>query len=449
MSAPSVDSASSDRSPEVDGYPSFAEAFWFWLKLGLISFGGPAGQIALMHRELVETRRWISEAHFLHALNFTMLLPGPEAQQLATYLGWRLHGTKGGIAAGALFVIPSMFVLFALSWIYMAGRDVEWLGAFFHGLLAAVIAIIAQAIVRIGSKALKSPALWGVAVLSFVAIFFFNISFVFIILVVAVVGWLGHMVAARQFPATGDVGAGQQEEGWEVLKLRPNPVTGWGRTVKVVAVCLTLWWVPVLVLASIWGWQSTAAQQGVFFSKAAMVTVGGAYAVLPYVAQQAVEQYGWLTHGQMMTGLGLAETTPGPLIMVLQFVGFVGGWQHPGDWTPLMGATVGSLITTWVTFVPCFLFIFLGGPYVERLGKIPRLSASLTAITAAVVGVILNLGVAFGIHALWTEEGQVDWLILGMAVASLVALQRFKVPVIPVILACGLVGVLGWGVMGA
>lgn len=414
--------------------PTFSEALRYWLKLGFISFGGPAGQIAIMHKELVEKRRWISDAHFLHALNFCMLLPGPEAQQLATYLGWRLHGAKGGIAAGALFVLPSVFILFGLSWLYTAGGHLPWLAAIFHGLLGAVIAVVAEAVLRIGKKALKTPALWCLAAASFVAIYFFHVSFVLIIAAAALLGYFGPR---SQFPA--GKGHGEAKE-TDAIELPPVKPATWTRTFIVSTLCLTLWWLPVFGIAAWLGWSSTQAQQGLFFSKAALVTFGGAYAVLPYVAQQAVETHGWLTHPQMMSGLALAETTPGPLIMVLQFVGFVGGWQHPGVLSPLAGATLGALITTWVTFLPCFLFIFLGAPHIEKLGEQPRLSAALTAITAAVVGVILNLGVKFTTHALWPASGGFDVFIATLAVAAFIAMQRFKVGLMAVIGACAVLG---------
>ncbi|WP_395731937.1 chromate efflux transporter [Prosthecobacter sp.] len=420
--------------------PTFATALRYWLKLGCISFGGPAGQIAIMHKELVEKRRWISETHFLHALNFCMLLPGPEAQQLATYLGWRLHGAKGGIAAGALFVLPSVFILFGLSWLYMAGGHLPWLAAIFHGLLGAVIAVVAEAVLRIGKKALKSSTLWLVAALSFVAIYFFQVSFVLIVLGAALLGYLGHRVLPKQFPAGKGHGAAKDDV--HSLTLPPAPRATWARTLTITALCLTLWWLPVFALAAWLGWGSTQAQQGLFFSKAALVTFGGAYAVLPYVAQQAVEIHGWLSHPQMMSGLALAETTPGPLIMVLQFVGFVGGWQHPGALSPFAGATAGALITTWVTFIPCFLFIFLSAPHIEKLGEQPRLSAALTAITAAVVGVILNLGVKFTTHALWPASGGFDAFIAVLAIAAFIAMQRFKAGLMPVIGACALLGLV-------
>lgn len=432
---------SSSSSPSA---PTFREAVRYWWWLGCISFGGPAGQIAIMHKELVEKRRWISDAHFLHALNFCMLLPGPEAQQLATYLGWRLHGARGGIAAGALFVIPSMFLLFLLGWVYVAGGHLPWLAAIFYGLLPAVIAVVAEAVLRIGKKALRSPSLVALAAASFVAIYFFHVSFVLIVLAAAVLGAVGHRFLPAQFPAgKGHGSSGHTAEGPSLL-LPPAPRPTWRRALAVSLLCLALWWLPVFGVAAWLGWESTAAQQGVFFSKAALVTFGGAYAVLPYVAQQAVETHAWLSHEQMMAGLALAETTPGPLIMVLQFVGFVGGWQHPGALTPLGGATLGAAITTWTTFLPCFLFVFLGAPHIERLGEQPRLSAALTAITAAVVGVILNLGVKFALHAMWPDPGGVfDPFVAVVAAAAFLAMWRFKIGLMPVIGACALLG-LAW-----
>ena len=435
----------SGPAAEVTIHPPFAKALRFWIKLGFISFGGPAGQIAIMHRELVEKNRWISDGHFLHALNFCMLLPGPEAQQLATYLGWRLHGARGGIAAGLWFVLPSVFLLFGLSWLYMAGGHIPWLAAIFYGLLAAVVAVIAEAILRIGKKALRSPALWMVAALSFVAIHFFGISFVFIILAAATAGWVGNRLYPRAFPGAGAVPSSKLFPIAEV-SLPAAPRATRARSLRVILVSTVLWGLPLLALGLWLGWESTPVQQGLFFTKAAFVTFGGAYAVLPYVAQQAVENHQWLTHPQMMSGLALAETTPGPLIMVLQFVGFVGGWQHPGGLSPLGAATLGALITTWVTFIPCFLFVFLGAPHVERMGGHRRLSAAMTAITAAVVGVILNLGVHFARHALWPtgQEGRADWFIAGLAIFAFVALHRFKVGLIPVLGGCALAGFLAF-----
>jgi chromate transporter len=437
METPSANS--SDR-PD---FPSFKIALRYWFRLGWISFGGPAGQIAIMHKELVEKRRWISEGHFMHALNFCMLLPGPEAQQLATYLGWRMHGWRGGIAAGALFVLPSIFILFGLSWLYMAGGHLPWLAAIFYGLLPAVIAVVAEAVLRIGKKALKSPALWTLAALSFSAIYYGKVSFVIIILAAGMIGWIGHRISPRQFPGGNGHGSKGSEEDRGYLELPPSPRSSWKRSAGITTLCLLLWWIPILALGLWLGWQSTPFAQGVFFSKAALVTFGGAYAVLPYVAQQAVEKFAWLSHPQMMGGLALAETTPGPLIMVLQFVGFVGGWQFPGSLSPLAGATVGALITTWATFIPCFLFVFLGAPEVERLREQPRLGAALTAITAAVVGVILNLGVKFAEHALWPSPAlNFDWFVAVVALVAFTAMQKFKVGLMPTIGACAVLGFL-------
>jgi chromate transporter len=422
--------------------PDFSEALRFWIKLGCVSFGGPAGQIAMMHRELVEIRRWIDHKRFMDALNFCMLLPGPEAMQLATYLGWRLHGAKGGIAAGAMFVIPSIIVLFVLAWGVMVGAGMAWVDALFLGLMAAVIAIVAQALCRIGRRALTTPALWAIAAGAFIAIFWGNVSFVWIILSAAALGLLGNHLFPKMFPVGGQHGGGEASE-MRACILPPIPQAGWRRACRVLAMCGALWAAPMVVLGLWLGWQSVPSQQGWFFSKAALVTFGGAYSVLPYVAQQAVETHGWLDHSQMMTGLALAESTPGPLIMVLQYVGFVGGWQNPGALTPLLAATVGALITTWVTFLPCFAFIFLGGPYVERLGEMPRVSAALTALTAAVVGLILNLGVAFTRHAVWSDETTFRWPLALLAIAAFIALTRTKLGMIPVLAACGAIGLLG------
>lgn len=421
--------------------PRFSEALRFWWKLGWISFGGPAGQIAIMHKEIVEKRRWLSEDHFLHALNFCMLLPGPEAQQLATYLGWRLHGARGGIAAGALFVLPSMFLLLALGWLYMAGGDIVWVQGIFYGLTAAVIAIVASAVKRIGSKALQTPSLWALAATAFVMIRFFEISFVIIILGAALLGWVGSRWSPKQFPAGKGHGASGTADG-PVVELPNAPPASLARAVVVSVLCLTLWWLPVAIFGWVSGAQSLYFQQGLFFSKAALVTFGGAYAVLPYVAQMAVEQYGWLTQTQMMAGLGLAETTPGPLIMVLPFVGFVAAWQAPGALSPWAAGTLGALITTWVTFLPCFWFVFLGAPHVEGLRKRPALASALTAITAAVVGVILNLALWFAWHALRPESGGTDWFIAVAAIGSWIAMEKAKVGVIPTLAACAALGLI-------
>ncbi|MEO5715861.1 MAG: chromate efflux transporter [Luteolibacter sp.] len=421
--------------------PSFGEALRFWWKLGWISFGGPAGQIAIMHKELIERRRWMNEEHFLHALNFCMLLPGPEAQQLATYLGWRLHGASGGIAAGVLFVLPSVFILWSLSWLYMAGGSITWVEGIFYGLIPAVIAIVVSAVKRIGSKALKSPSLWGLAGLAFVAIFWFKISFVIIILAAALTGWIGGKFYPKQFPAGKGHGKSHAGE-MPCVVLPPAPRASIGRTILISTVCLILWWVPVIATGLLLGWKGIHFQEGLFFSKAALVTIGGAYAVLPYVAQMTVEKFGWLAQKQMMAGLGLAETTPGPLIMVLQFVGFVAAWQHPGDLSPLAAGTLGALVTTWVTFLPCFLFVFLGAPHVEGLRERPGLASALTAITAAVVGVILNLAIWFAWHALRPVGGGFDWFVAVVAIGAWLAMERFKIGVIPTLGACAVLGMV-------
>jgi chromate transporter len=431
----------SDRLNHPPPAPTFAEALRFWWKLGWISFGGPAGQISIMHKEIVEKQRWMGEEHFLHALNFCMLLPGPEAQQLATYLGWRLHGARGGIAAGVLFVLPSVFILFGLSWLYMAGGDIKWVQGLFYGLIPAVIAIVVSAVKRIGSKALKSPCLWVLSLLAFVAIFVFKISFGWIILTAAATGFVGGKHFPKQFPAGkghGKSGA----EGESCVALQPPPRAGAGRTVMVSGICLVLWWLPVVAAGLLLGWRGIHFQEGLFFSKAALVTIGGAYAVLPYVSQMAVEHYGWLGQRQMMAGLGLAETTPGPLIMVLQFVGFVAAWQNPGDLSPLVAGALGALMTTWVTFLPCFMFVFLGAPHVEGLRERPALASTLTAITAAVVGVILNLAIWFGWHALRPEGGGIDGFVAVVALAAWVAMERFKIGVIPTLGVCAVLGMI-------
>jgi chromate transporter len=427
--------------PTVVPRPTFREALRFWLKLGFISFGGPAGQIAIMHEELVERRRWIGERRFLHALNFCMLLPGPEATQLATYCGWLLHRTWGGIAAGVLFVLPSALLLWLLSYVYVAYGQVPWLAAAFYGLKPAVTAVVAAAVIRIGRKALKNEVLWALAAVAFVAIFFLNVPFPAIVGGALVLGFFGARVWPVKFAGTSHgATAGEDSVMDDRDEAAAHTRPSMGRAFKVIAVSLVLWWAPVIA-AGLWqGWGGTLAQEGMFFSKAAMVTFGGAYAVLPYVGQQAVEQHAWLTAPQMLDGLGLAETTPGPLIMVVQFVGFLGGWNHPGEMSPLLAATLGAAITTWTTFVPCFLWIFLGAPYLERLRGNAALGGALTAVTAAVVGVVLNLAVWFGWQVFHPRAGVVDWFALALAAAAFVTLQRFKNGMIPVLFACALAG---------
>jgi chromate transporter len=430
-------------------HPSFREALRFWLKLGSISFGGPTGQIAIMHTELVERKKWIGEQRFLHALNYCMLLPGPEATQLATYCGWLLHGTWGGIVAGTLFVLPAAVLLWGLSYIYVAFGAVPWIAAIFYGLKPAVTAIVAAAVLRIGNKALKNEVMWAIAAAAFVAIFFLKVPFPAIIGGAAAIGFLGGRWLPAKFPASAGHGAassGTVIDDAHASGTHTRP-SGW-RAAKVLAVSLLLWWTPIVVAGAWQGWDGVLAREGIFFSKAAMVTFGGAYAVLPYVGQQAVETYGWLTAAEMVDGLGLAETTPGPLIMVVQFVGFLGGWQQPGALSPLTAATLGALITTWTTFVPCFLWIFLGAPHIEQMRGNVRLGSTLTAVTAAVVGVVLNLAVWFGLQVFFPEgvaarAGAVDWFAVAVAALAFVAMQRFNVGVVTVVLASGALG-LGW-----
>ncbi|MEO7413948.1 MAG: chromate efflux transporter [Opitutaceae bacterium] len=423
--------------------PTFREALRFWLKLGFISFGGPTGQIAIMHTELVEKKKWIGEQRFLHALNYCMLLPGPEATQLATYCGWLLHRTWGGIAAGVLFVVPAAILLWALSWVYVAYGTVPWIAAIFYGLKPAVTAIVAAAVLRIGRRALKNETMWALAAAAFTAIFFFNVPFPAIVGGAALLGWIGGKYFPQKFPASAGHSA---TPGGSVIddshQSAGHTQPSFARAVKVIAVSVALWWAPI-VIAGLWqGRDGVLAQEGIFFSKAAMVTFGGAYAVLPYVGQQAVENYGWLTAPQMLDGLGLAETTPGPLIMVVQFVGFLGAWNHPGGLSPLAAATLGAAITTWATFVPCFLWIFLGAPHIEQMRGNTRLGSALTAVTASVVGVVLNLAVWFGLHVFFPTRGAADWFAVALAAVAFVAMERFKAGVIPVVFASGLAGLL-------
>jgi chromate transporter len=427
-------------------HPTFGEAFRFWLKLGFISFGGPAGQIAIMQTELVERRRWISQSRFLHALNFCMLLPGPEAQQLAIYIGWLLHKTWGGIVAGALFVIPSVFVLWGLSFVYAAYGNLPWIAAIFYGLKPAVFAIVAFAVLRIGRKALRNPVMWAIAAASFVGVFFLKVPFPVIILGAGLLGFTGGKLSPTIF--SGGEGQATNKGGEESSVLDDEGATpeharpSLSRAIRVCLIWGLLWWSPIVAVGFWRGWDHTLFQEGLFFAKAAMVTFGGAYAVLPYVAQQAVEHYHWLTQGQMMDGLGLAETTPGPLIMVLQFVGFMGGWSRPMGFSPLLTATLGAFITTWATFVPCFLWIFLGGPHIEQLRGNKTIGSTLSTVTAAVVGVILNLAVWFGLHVLFPEGKTIDWFALTVGLIAFFGMLKLKWNVIPVVLGSGAAGLI-------
>jgi chromate transporter len=441
-SAPNDSQFTKPRASAV-AHPTFGAAFRFWLKLGFISFGGPAGQIAIMQTELVEKKRWISQARFLHALNFCMLLPGPEAQQLTIYIGWLLHRTRGGILAGALFVLPSIVILWMLSFVYAAYGNVSWVAAIFYGLKAAVIAIVAVAVIRIGRKALKNEVMWSIALLAFVAIFFLKAPFPLIVLAAGAIGFIGGKLWEAKFNVLADHAAPENQSvlGDETAS-PPHARPSWSRGLRVALVCLTIWFTPIIAIGISLGTDHTLFHEGLFFSKAAVVTFGGAYAVLPYVAQQALFHYGWLQPGQMMDGLGLAETTPGPLIMVLQFVGFMGGWNHPGGLAPIVAATAGALLTTWTTFVPCFLWIFLGAPYIERLRGNVSLSAALSAITAAVVGVVLNLAVWFGMHALFPGGATVDWFAIAVSLAAFIGMLRWRWDIIPVVLGAGALGLI-------
>ncbi len=419
---------------------SFNDALKFWAKLGFISFGGPAGQIAIMHQEVVERRRWLGENPFLRALNFCMLLPGPEAQQLATYIGWRLHGIWGGIVAGALFVIPSIFVMLVLSYLAVAHIDIPAVAAAFYGIQPVVVAVVVEAVLRIGHKALKHPILYVFSALAFIAIFFFKIPFPAIVAAAA----LGGLVMQTRLPdvfCSGDFDSETRE-----CRVADEPELAGGHTkatlghvFRVFLVCAALW---LLVMGGLWmlyGSDHTLSQIGLFFTKAAFVTFGGAYAVLAYIADVAVTN-GWLAMEQMLIGLGLAESTPGPLIMVTQYVGFLGGWNLPAELDPLLAGISGALITTYVTFLPCFFFIFAGAPFIETMAGNQRLQAALTGVTAAVVGVILNLGVWFG-HKVVLAGGAIDWFAMSSAVVSLALLQRFHVPIHYMVPAGALTGV--------
>jgi len=436
---------SSEKDATHTPHPTFAQALLFWLKLGFISFGGPTGQIAIMQQELVERRKWVSTERFLNALNYCMLLPGPEAQQLATYIGWLLHKIPGGVVAGALFVIPSMFVLFALSYVYVAYGEVSWVASIFSGLKPAVMAIVAAAVIKIGKKALKNRVMIAIAALSFVAIFFLKIPFPVIVIGAGVIGFAGHLVWPDRFDVIKAKGDGHVEMGYVQIcedpllcHINPSP----GRDLVIVVVFILLWAAPMAILYSLSG-LPVFFTEGLFFTKAAFLTFGGAYAVLAYIAQAGVEQYAWLTGSQMMDGLGLAETTPGPLIMVVQFIGFMAGWNYPGGLSPIGGAILGSLVATYFTFLPCFLFIFLGAPYIEKLRGNRKLSAALSSITAAVVGVVLNLAVWFGTHVLFPEGAAFNIFGAVVGVVSFITIQFFGLSIVLVILAAGAVGLVG------
>ena len=435
------------HAPRVVG---FGEAVQFWLKLGFISFGGPAGQISIMHRELVERRRWISERRFLHALNYCMVLPGPEAQQLATYIGWLMHRTWGGVVAGALFVLPSLIILIGLSWVYIAFGHLPVVVGMFYGIKPAVTAIVLQAAHRIGSRALKNSLLWVIAAASFVAIFALNVPFPLIVAAAGLIGYVGGRALPDKFKLGGGHGKTDKVYGLALIDddtpTPPHARFMASRLVRVVLVGAALWVLPMVVLVSTQGWGGTLTQMAWFFTKAALLTFGGAYAVLPYVYQGAVGRYGWLTPTQMIDELGLGETTPGPLIMVVAFVGFVGGYVQAvfGPDSQFLAGAVAATLVTWFTFLPSFLFILAGGPLVEATHGELKFTAPLSAITAAVVGVILNLALFFAYHVLWPSgfSGSFDGISAAIAVLAAVALLKFKRNVMHVIAGCAVAGYL-------
>jgi len=429
-------------------HPGFWEAFRYWLKLGFISFGGPAGQIAIMHQELVERRRWISERRFLHALNYCMLLPGPEAQQLAIYLGWLLHRTWGGIVAGTLFVLPSLFILVALTGVYLAFGDLTFVRGVFDGIKPAVVAIVVFAAWRIGARALKNAVLWAMAALSFIAIFALDVPFPYIVLGAALLGALGGRLWPDKFRVGGGHGASDKDYGPALIDddtpRAPHTLFRPGRLAILVILFVALWAATMDLLPD-----GTLTDMGAFFTQAALVTFGGAYAVLPYVYQGGVETYGWLTGPQMIDGLALGETTPGPLIMVVAFIGFVGAWTQQifGPEQLVLAGLAGATVATFFTFLPSFLFILAGAPLVESTHGDLKFTAPLTGITAAVVGVVVNLALFFGWHVLWPEAseaapfaGTFEWFYALMSVAAFIALWRFKQDVLRVIAACALIG---------
>ncbi|HZI94423.1 MAG TPA: chromate transporter, partial [Patescibacteria group bacterium] len=447
---------------------TFAEATRFWVKLGFISFGGPAGQIAIMHRELVEKKRWIGERRFLHALNYCMLLPGPEATQLAIYIGWLLHRFPGGIVAGAFFVIPSIFVLLLLSYIYAAFGALPAIAALFAGVKPVVVAIVVEAVVRIGRRALARKAHYLIAAAAFISIYFLHVPFPLIVLVAGLIGLAGSRLRPDLFsgaatrvapaPATGaaapsidsslsPAGAVQTHQPAAVVldddaPSPPHALPSRARSLRTLLVGLVLWIVPLGILAAARGWRSLHVHEYRFFTQAALVTFGGAYAVLAYVTQAAVESYGWITHAQALDGLALAETTPGPLIMVLQFVGFMAGWNHPEGMVPAASATIGALVTTWTTFLPCFVFIFLGAPFIEVLRGNRDLTGALSGVTASVVGVVLNLALVFGTAVIWPggATAGIDWFAAAVTAAAFIALYRFRLDVLWLVLAGALAG---------
>ncbi len=441
--------ASNNNTSDLPPAPvTLTQAFVYWLKLGFISFGGPAGQIAIMHHDLVEKKRWISEKRFLHALNYCMVLPGPEAQQLATYIGWLMHRTLGGIIAGGLFVLPSFFILVGLAWIYMAYGSVPAVSGLLFGIKPAVVAIVLFAAYRIGTRALKNRVLWSISAAAFIAIFAFKLPFPAIVLAAGGIGYFGGRISPKHFKAGGGHGKADTHFGAAIIDDdTPTPqhaLFSWAGLVKVAVIGVVLWSLAMALLIAVYGWQSALTQMGWFFTKAALLTFGGAYAVLPYVYQGAVEHYQWLTPTQMIDGLALGETTPGPLIMVITFVGFVGGWvrQVFGPDAIFASAFIASAVATFFTFLPSFVFILMGGPFIETTHGNLKLISPLTAITAAVVGVIVNLAMFFAYPVFWPTGfgNSLDLTSVLLAIAATIAIFRFKVGVIPVILASGIIG---------
>jgi chromate transporter len=439
---------------------SLGEAFRVWLRVAALSFGGPAGQIAVMHRIIVDEKKWVGEARFLHALSYCMLLPGPEAHQLAIYIGWLMHRWPGAIIAGGLFVLPGIISIMALSYIYAAFGSVPAIAALFFGLKAAVLAIVLHAVQRVGSRALKSRSMFVLAALAFIGIFFFGVPFPVIVIAAGVIGFVAARAGSTAFQVGGDHGGGgsaTDDEGLLGVALPEHARPSVRRAMRISALWLALWLVPVIIVGLLLGGANVFTDIGIFFSKMAVVTFGGAYAVLAYMAQQAVETYGWLKPGEMLDGLGMAETTPGPLIMVVQFVGFLAAYRDPGGLSPMLAGTLGGLLATWCTFVPGFLFIGLGAPFIERLRDNKPLAGALAGITAAVVGVILNLAIWFALHT-WFREAMhvasygfsfdvpvpasIDPWALALSAAAVIAMFRFKTGAISTLLACSAVGIL-------
>jgi chromate transporter len=440
--------------------PTFREAFWVWCRVAALSFGGPAGQIAVMHRILVEEKRWVSENRFLHALNYCMLLPGPEAQQLATYIGWLLHRTAGGLMAGLLFVLPGFVSIMLLSILYASYRDLTVVEGIFYGLKPAVIAVVVEALLRIGKRSLKNRVMVCIAAAAYVAIFFFQVPFPLIVVAAATIGYVGgklwpetFVVIRERVPQDNEQVEAHAISDEMAAAVRPSLA----RSLRTLAIWLTVWLAPIAALWSLAGRESVFTQEALFFSKTAMVTFGGAYSVLAYIGQECVETYHWLAPGEMLDGLGMAETTPGPLIQVVQFVGFLGAYRDPDPLSPLWAGVAGAVITTWVTYAPCFLWIFLGAPFIEYLRGRKALNAALSTITAAVVGVILNLSIWFALHTMFgtvTEQqfgplrllvpgwSTIDLVAVAIAAAAMVAMFRFHVGMLPTLAASSAIGLL-------